>query len=1109
MRMVFRLLVTGLFGLTLSAASRAAEFHLLSPIHDLSPDGTVVVGADIGPSGYMEPFRWTPAAGHQFFGHPFTPPSDEGGPNCIASAVSLHGDVIVGRCNVGWWQIINWRVFENTGFKLVGGTYVELPWPSGYDQVELHDTARDGSVSVGQSYEAGWQPGVYSVDAVRWVSDRPAFLGKLPGDGYSSALACSDDASVIVGKSWEKGKCPRPFLWRNGDRQPLEGWVAYPCAMGELDVSGDGTTAVGELITGSGSTPTRWNTVDRQPTALPLLPNHARGGASAVNRDGALIGGWSGPSTDSEQPVAVLWRQSTGWQPERVDSILRSARLGDRIAGISLTIVTHMSEDGRVLAGFGWRANGQKANWYADLHDPPSSDRCPNARDIREQPIITPLLGQRRVSLGTVFDADEDGADTCGGPGKPSSWFVFRAPVDGHLYADLCGTTLLNAALSVHTGCPGGSANEVSCGAGCADAACGGPCLDTPSVPITANQDYYIRVAGEMGSGDGSFRLTTQFYPENDTCEQAYYVPVNSTIEGFTTQATPDGAPACFGFTSTAPGVWYKVIGTGSTITATTCSDADYDTKISVYCSGCVSPLCIDANDDYCGVRSQVSWCSAPGQVYLVLVHGYGDQVGTFELDVTADSTLCGLTLNCAPQNNSCNGAIPIFRNGSNLATTLLIDNVGASTDATSVSCPGIEKDLWFSYTPMCNGQLWVDTCQLGVGSASDTIVGVYDECGGNEIGCNDDYSDATINCDRRSNVIVPTYANQRAAIRVGTYPGTGAGSIPLRVTEVPGAITFLGGNETLFSGASYIVEKTVYGGCPPFVFIASNIPPGMTYATLADDFVLTGTPTVAGDYTIHVNVCNRDPVNPECASGDLHVQVLPSNDACAAATPVIEGSMAFGNVGASTDGPQEPTACNFAGNWDVGSDVWYRYTSSCSGLATVDLCNSQYDSKVAAYAGPFCPNTASAIACNDDACGSSGYQSKMDFPVSEGASYLIRVGGFLGETGEGEMTITCFNDCNANGVNDLIDNDTAEHADCNRNGIPETCDLPLDYDGDGLLSISDYIPFYWCISPVCPGPPCTPPIYPDDCCARFDADADGDVDLEDWTVYQRDFSAN
>lgn len=131
----------------------------------------------------------------------------------------------------------------------------------------------------------------------------------------------------------------------------------------------------------------------------------------------------------------------------------------------------------------------------------------------------------------------------------------------------------------------------------------------------------------------------------------------------------------------------------------------------------------------------------------------------------------------------------------------------------------------------------------------------------------------------------------------------------------------------------------------------------------------------------------------------------VASNDDCATAVLVVEGVFSFDTVGASTDGPDEPAACTFFGDSQVQSDVWYCYTASCAGIATVSLCGSAYDTKLAVYSGCACPPVGGPLACNDDACGTS---SEVSFVVQQGQSYLVRVGGYNGSVGAGTLTITC-----------------------------------------------------------------------------------------------------
>jgi hypothetical protein len=123
-----------------------------------------------------------------------------------------------------------------------------------------------------------------------------------------------------------------------------------------------------------------------------------------------------------------------------------------------------------------------------------------------------------------------------------------------------------------------------------------------------------------------------------------------------------------------------------------------------------------------------------------------------------------------------------------------------------------------------------------------------------------------------------------------------------------------------------------------------------------------------------------------------------PGNDNCEHAQP----------VGEVVDLPFDTTQATFdgAGVCTRSANLWYLYTPSCTGLATVSLCGSLYDTMLGVYTGAECsPGYPRLMACNDDFC---GLQSQVTIEVDAGKQYLIEVGGFDRRTGEGVMTIAC-----------------------------------------------------------------------------------------------------
>jgi hypothetical protein len=95
--------------------------------------------------------------------------------------------------------------------------------------------------------------------------------------------------------------------------------------------------------------------------------------------------------------------------------------------------------------------------------------------------------------------------------------------------------------------------------------------------------------------------------------------------------------------------LWYRVVGTGNEIFASTCDPSTvFDSKIMVYRGSCSSGLeCVTSNNKGCGSGrlgtttwlyrgSSVSWPSVKGTEYFIQVTGVapGPHMGTFKLHV-------------------------------------------------------------------------------------------------------------------------------------------------------------------------------------------------------------------------------------------------------------------------------------------------------------------------------------------------------------------------------------------------------------------------------------------------------------------------------------------
>ena len=198
---------------------------------------------------------------------------------------------------------------------------------------------------------------------------------------------------------------------------------------------------------------------------------------------------------------------------------------------------------------------------------------------------------------------------------------------------------------------------------------------------------------------------------ENDECENAQVLePAAGQVTlGSTVNALIDSkAPFCYLPIST-PSVWYRLMGTGTSMHASTCHIlTTFDTRIAVYeGSACTSSKCVYANSDS-NVRcehgddaSTVTWFAGGGKTYYLLVYGAPPEAsGDFGLTVEQVG---------APQNDLCMDA-HVIDSALGLAEPGSI--VDANQDMFVPFCDGQNRHTgtWFS-TAGTGGRLRVSAC--------------------------------------------------------------------------------------------------------------------------------------------------------------------------------------------------------------------------------------------------------------------------------------------------------------------------------------------------------------------------------------------------------------
>ncbi|MCB0547896.1 MAG: T9SS type A sorting domain-containing protein [Phaeodactylibacter sp.] len=136
-------------------------------------------------------------------------------------------------------------------------------------------------------------------------------------------------------------------------------------------------------------------------------------------------------------------------------------------------------------------------------------------------------------------------------------------------------------------------------------------------------------------------------------------------------------------------------------------------------------------------------------------------------------------------------------------------------------------------------------------------------------------------------------------------------------------------------------------------------------------------------------------------------------NDNCSGAIAIglVEDYM-FSNIDATTDGPEhpgDPNGCFGFNDPQAGSDIWYSFTPTASGFVQWSTCSTiSFDSRLVVYGpNPSCPPTAEELySCNDDGQGCTGFSSSLNFGVEAGQTYILRLGGFSGDQGQGTFNL-------------------------------------------------------------------------------------------------------
>ncbi|MGZ8939942.1 MAG: hypothetical protein ACXW32_12085 [Limisphaerales bacterium] len=321
---------------------------VFSSVIDLSADGTTVLG--IGYTGTSHQiFRWSAELGYSIL-----PSYDPGTffPNFFATSISGDGSVVAGYATDGSsYAGLKWNAvdgFIDLGFLPTQDQTFGMAFPVGI--------ADDG----GAVALYGTAPNTPYYTALMWTDSLGLVsLGFLPGDepdaanfSQSFSWGLSGDGQVVVGSSFSTRNAhgDQAFRWTAGEGMEPLGFLEGENTSGALTVSADGSVVVGM----SGMYAFRW-------TAETGMENIGSFSPSAVSADGDIIVG-----TSLGQDEAVIWTSGTAVQPLK-DYLLNTFNLS--VPFQSLIDAVAISNDGRVIAGTGYNADGNEEAFLVSLGD--------------------------------------------------------------------------------------------------------------------------------------------------------------------------------------------------------------------------------------------------------------------------------------------------------------------------------------------------------------------------------------------------------------------------------------------------------------------------------------------------------------------------------------------------------------------------------------------------------------------------------------------------------------------------------------------------------------------------------------------------------------------
>lgn len=628
---------------------------------------------------------------------------------------------------------------------------------------------------------------------------------------------------------------------------------------------------------------------------------------------------------------------------------------------------------------------------------------------------------------GSTTNTSNSAAIGCGTNALLDSWYLYRPAVSGVATIHTNGSSM-DTVMAVWDGCPGpAAATRLDCDD---DSGIGNASLIT--VNVVGGRAYLIQIA-RNNNLTGTFSLTIEGppceVPFHDVCEEAWNIGPGEFF-GTTSAATDDGDSSC-GASLLSADVWYRYTPQSNGIVVADTCDSQFDTVLSVFTDcplqGGVELACNDDSSNGCGssagdLQSRVEFTASGGTTYYFRVSGHFGVRGSYRFRLSGpqarnDACNTPLTVPLGRSYHSMVGMTPSSLTpgcGGDGSIDAFFRFIAPANGLLVVSTCGT-NDLY------------------GDDSGMDTVLALYPSCGAAPLLCNDDAAAGTCPGndlgDRRDSLVsIETSAGFSYIIRVAVFSGGAPAPFVLNVALVPendlcadaltvgegthyGDLQFATGSGgtscATVSGADVFYRFTApfsgrvvvttcgthdFGGvdggmdtllslhssnCTGFLTefdcnsnwnVGASFPnacSGGLDAGLARDAAVSM--LMNAGQTVRIRVAATSTTTP--GPFFLNIFLVPTNDLCADAIPVMEGTR-FGTFGAATT---QSTAPCLPVNLTSIDDVWFSYTAQAAGTLFVNTCGTHdlngvdlgVDTNLTVYSGN-CTGFIGIFDCND-----------------------------------------------------------------------------------------------------------------------------------------------